>query len=339
MVVSENSRNPKKKAKRLNSVRGTQRFTRPSQPLGTANVIINTNDAIPKLQQLSQKYIGVNNPHGFLTDLRNALGIPDSSGASKYGEIRIPQSDGSLMKVSLRITNHNSNAETYITHNANYPFNLSILIRKNFQKNRFKPHNNVVLHEYVYYGKKMENIENPLSQIVNSIIGYLQTGKYKDTTGVAMVNTSPKQTSVQTPAPITGTTQNMQNNKTDKNESKNMNKKNTIRLTESELKKVITESVKNIMSEGDLLDFYKYKEDKSGKLSEKILILRSDAIQLYEFINKGDGLWGYRVGDSREIQQERLNLASDIIKAINKLYKSVNEDDFNKVERFRKFGV
>ena len=135
MVVSENSRNPKKKAKRLNSVRGTQRFTRPSQPLGIANVIINTNDAIPKLQQLSQKYIGVNNPHGFLTDLRNALGIPDSSGASKYGEIRIPQSDGSLMKVSLRITNHNSNAETYITHNANYPFNLSILVRKNFQKN------------------------------------------------------------------------------------------------------------------------------------------------------------------------------------------------------------
>lgn len=108
----------------------------------------------------------------------------------------------------------------------------------------------MVLHEYVYYGKKMENIENPLSQIVNSIIGYLQTGKYKDTTCVAMVNTSPKQTSVQTPAPITGTTQNMQNNKTDKNESKNMNRKNTIRLTESELKKVITESVKNILKEG-----------------------------------------------------------------------------------------
>lgn len=254
MVVSENSRNPKKKAKRLNSLRGTQRFTRPSQPLGTANVIINTNDAIPKLQQLSQKYIGVNNPHGFLTDLRNALGIPDSSGASKYGEIRIPQSDGSLMKVSLRITNHNSNAETYITHNANYPFNLSILVRKNFQKNRFKPHNNVVLHEYVYYGKKMENIENPLSQIVNSIIGYLQTGKYKDTTGVAMVNTLPKQTSVQTPAPITGTTQNMQNNKTNKNESKNMNKKNTIRLTESDLKRVISESVKRVLEENKYLN-------------------------------------------------------------------------------------
>ena len=40
-----------------------------------------------------------------------------------------------------------------------------------------------------------------------------------------------------------------QNNKTDKNESKNMNRKNTIRLTESELKRVITESVRNILKE------------------------------------------------------------------------------------------
>lgn len=41
-----------------------------------------------------------------------------------------------------------------------------------------------------------------------------------------------------------------ENNKTDKNESKNMNRKNTIRLTESELKNIITESVKNILKEG-----------------------------------------------------------------------------------------
>ena len=281
MIVNETSRNPKKKAKRLNSVRGTQRFTKPSQSLGSANVVINTKDAIPKLQQLSQKYIGVNNPYGFLTDLRNALGIPNSSGASKYGEVQIPQSDGSVMKVSLRITNHNSNAETYITHNANYQFNLSILVRKKFQKNRFKPHNSVVLHEYVYYGKKMENVENPLSQIVNSIIGYLQTGTYNDTTGVAMVNKSPQQTSVQIPAANTGTTE---NNKTDKNESKNMNRKNTIRLTESELKRIITESVKSILTEatvnenqladrtypliGDLIDEWDNIRDNTGRYSE-----------------------------------------------------------------------
>lgn len=39
------------------------------------------------------------------------------------------------------------------------------------------------------------------------------------------------------------------NNKTNKNESKNMNKKNAIRLTESDLKRVITESVKKVLKE------------------------------------------------------------------------------------------
>ena len=39
------------------------------------------------------------------------------------------------------------------------------------------------------------------------------------------------------------------NNKTNKNESKNMNKKNTIRLTESDLKRVISESVKKVLKE------------------------------------------------------------------------------------------
>ena len=40
------------------------------------------------------------------------------------------------------------------------------------------------------------------------------------------------------------------NNKTNKNESKNMSKKNTIRLTESDLKRVISESVKRVLKEG-----------------------------------------------------------------------------------------
>lgn len=41
------------------------------------------------------------------------------------------------------------------------------------------------------------------------------------------------------------------NNKTDKNKSKNMSKKNTIKLTEGELKKIITESVKKVLNELD----------------------------------------------------------------------------------------
>ena len=91
----------------------------------------------------------------------------------------------------MRITNHNSNAETYITHNSNYEYNLSILVRKNFKTNTFKPYDDVRLDEYVYYGKRMVKVENPLTQIVNSIIGFLQTGVYEDTTGIAFKNSSP----------------------------------------------------------------------------------------------------------------------------------------------------
>lgn len=87
----------KKKAKRLNSIRGTQRFTRPSQTNGTANIPIKNEEAIPKLDNLAQKCIGITNPHGFLTDLRNALGIPDKQGASKYGVVTIPKPDGSVL--------------------------------------------------------------------------------------------------------------------------------------------------------------------------------------------------------------------------------------------------
>ena len=191
MEIRESNRDINKKVKRLNSIRGTQRFTRPSQSSDSANVVINSQVAIQKLHQLSENCMGQNDPYGFLTDLRNALGITNSDGASNYGEVQIPQSDDTIMRVSLRITNHNSNAETYISHNSNYQFNLSILVRKNFQTNRFRPHKDVVLHEYVYYGKKMKNVHNPLSKIVDSIIDYIKTGTYKDSTGVAMVNISP----------------------------------------------------------------------------------------------------------------------------------------------------
>lgn len=56
-----------------------------------------------------------------------------------------------------------------------------------------------------------------------------------------------------------------QNNKTYKNESKNMNRKTTIRLTESELKKVITESVKNILKE-EYDDEYDFQEELIGQI-------------------------------------------------------------------------
>ena len=116
-------------------------------------------------------------------------------------------------------------------------------------------------------------------------------------------------------------------------------KKNTIRLNETQLRKIVAESVKKVLKEGNSFNFYKDKEDRSGELKDKILSLRSYAIQLYEFIEKGNGIWGYRVGDSEEIQQERLELAHDIVRAINRLFKSIDEADFRDAEGWHTFGV
>ena len=179
-----------KKNTRLNLLSRLE-VTSASQTSDGAKIIINNDMAIQKLGILAKLYIGITNPQGFLTDLRIALGIPDSRGASKYGYVIIPKKDGSYLQASLRITNHNSNVMTYIDNGVDLEYNLSIVISKRFKTNTFKPHEEVRLDEYVYYGKRMAKVENPLTQIVNSIIGFLQTGVYEDTTGIAFKNSSP----------------------------------------------------------------------------------------------------------------------------------------------------
>ena len=51
-MLIEGENKAKKKARRSNSVRGTQRFTMPSQANGGANIPINSEIAIPKLENL-----------------------------------------------------------------------------------------------------------------------------------------------------------------------------------------------------------------------------------------------------------------------------------------------
>ena len=188
--LNSHKNNANKKAKRLNSLSRIN-STNASQTNGGAKIQIKSKTAIPRLKNLAEKYKGLSNPYGFLTNLRNALGIPDSAAASKYGVVNIPRKIGATLQVSLRITNHNANADTYIKQNANYTFNLSIVISKRYRKNRFNPNVKVKLDEYVYYGEKLRQVESPLTQIINSIIGFMQNGEYNDTTGVAFKNTSP----------------------------------------------------------------------------------------------------------------------------------------------------
>ena len=92
------------------------------------------------MQELAHRYIGIIDAKGFLDDLRIALGIPNAKRVSKHGKIVVPKDDGSILKASLRITNHQANAGQHIKNNANYDYNLSIVVRRRARKNTFIPH-------------------------------------------------------------------------------------------------------------------------------------------------------------------------------------------------------
>lgn len=213
-----------KNAKRLNFIKGALGHS-PSQPNGSAKIQINSETAKQNLKKVAEKYKEATEIWGFLTDLEQALGIHNGTGASKYGVIAIPRDNGNEF-LTLRISNHNANVNTYTQHE-HYDYNLSIVVRKMGRRNTFIPNDNVILDEYVYYGNKIKDVESPLSQIALSLIGYIESGVYIDTTGRAIHNESPQH-----------------------NENKQYNiMKKRIKLTESDLRRIVNNSVKKVLKE------------------------------------------------------------------------------------------
>ena len=274
----------KKNANRPNLSKGV--YTQPSQTIGNANIAINSEIAIPNLEKLAKYYNSKYNAKGFITNLCNALGLPMKNQSSQYGEVEIPFINPTC-KASLRITAHNANAENNIKHDANYPYNLSIVVRNKMRRNTFHAHDDVFMDEFAYYGDRWKSIESPMSQIITSIIQFLKTGIYKDTTGVALTNVSPDsrksdQNSLLSP-PLDPTTQSRYSIPTNIsdvdgtnqpandwgadyvseskdiynyksincNKNMNRNSKNVVRLSESKLREMIKESVKQILKESE----------------------------------------------------------------------------------------
>mgnify|MGYP003292531577 CR=1 FL=1 len=228
-----------------------------SSPSDSAKVIRNIEVTKQRLEQLAEKYKGINVVDGFLTDLWYALGIQNQGGQKKGGKpsryALYQMQDGTMLLISIRASGHNANADKYVEHPPVPDKNLSIVLQKKKRKNQFKSNPSINLCEYVYVNQKIRNVENPLSKIAYSLINYLDTGQYKDLTGVAI--------------PHGNITENI-------NYNRNM-EKNRIRLSESQLHKVIKESVKRALNEGHwnndvyyentapLIDFY----TKQGKLA------------------------------------------------------------------------
>ena len=145
------------------------------------------------MEKLEKSYTNIEQLYGFLRNIKLALGLQPAKGASEYGIVEIPQESGSVLVASISMSNHHSNAQTYIDKNTNCEYNLRIVVKKSRIKGEFVPDENVVLDEYSYTGSMLRKVNNSLSLIIKGIVDFLKTGVYTDLTGVAVSHHSPKE--------------------------------------------------------------------------------------------------------------------------------------------------
>lgn len=277
--------------KRKNVKRRTSYLKRPcrtkstcaSSPFDSAKILRNTETAKQNLKNLAEKYKGINNVEGFLNDLWLALGLQNQGGNKKGGKpsryALYQLQDGTMLTISIRASAHNANANKYVEHPPVPDINLSIVLQKKMRRNQFKDNPSVNIGEYVYVNQKIQNIESPLSQIANSLIGFLNNGEYVDTTGVAIVHGELK-----TPQEIINNQQNI-------NCNLNMNKK-LIRLTESDLHKIVKESVGKILNERT---YQEAMEEEYNEYKNYVMNLYNHLLEAKEFLEgyEHDGLWRF----------------------------------------------
>ena len=189
--TTENQKEGKQKSHSCKLLRRSLSSNIPSRRNDDAKVQINREKAIVELKKLKKNYTDIEQIYGFLSNIKNAIGLQPSKGSSEYAPVEIPQQNGSVLTASISVSNHHSSAITYIEHNFNYEYNLRIVVKKSKIKGKFIPEKDVVLDEYDYTGKELNKVNNALSLIIQSIIIFLETGIYKDLTGVAVVYRSP----------------------------------------------------------------------------------------------------------------------------------------------------
>lgn len=258
-----------------------------SQSSNSANIRTDVEETKQKLNVLAEKWKGVNSVKGFLTELWAALGIDAPTkgqqrggNPSRYAAFRLQ--DGAVVIVTIRVSAHNADASNYSKEgNVNGDTNLSLVLQKRWKKNKFKPSVNVKLDEYVYVDDRIKSVENPLTQIANSLIGYLTNGKYVDTTGVAITHNSP--------------TINESNTRKDM-------KTNKIKLSETQLKKMVSEAVRNVLRENDL--------DAQESIYQIICNLEED---IKTVISNTDSSANQAFGDA----QEKLNAITNSLSHID----------------------
>lgn len=134
-----------------------------------------------KLEKLSQQYKGIKRTRGFLSDLNAALGNAESGKESHYFTI---VKDGK--EIIIRTSNHNVNGE-----NADPDSTMiSVVIKSRRAPNSFHD-GKADIKEYVYFKERIKAAESDvLSMIADGISDLLETGRFEDKTGIAMLNST-----------------------------------------------------------------------------------------------------------------------------------------------------
>lgn len=178
-LVTENMVNGDVNLQKNQPTNGQDLTTRSQTPTDAAKI----KKISDNLLQLANFSINSKSEKGFITDLSNALEATDK-GATKYADFVLV--DGTTM--SIRISNHNANADNYKTNNNVKDENISIVIKPKKRPNTFVSNDEVPLVEFVYMREQLDG--NKMSQIATSLAQALKTGHYSDTTGIAKINES-----------------------------------------------------------------------------------------------------------------------------------------------------
>lgn len=252
---------------------------------------------------------------------------------------------GTPIGIDIRMSNHPAGKdENWLLTEGNGLANqrLSIYFRGDTNAISKDCDDGVPLIEQGFHYEHLKN-EQVLNEIRKSIVGFIKNGSYAEI----------KQPFIESDADVAERlrkkeieknnrkiqrkfvgispedVQSTEDNKTDKNESKNMSKKNTIRITESDLKRVISESVKKIVNEGYSSSPYKdYNEIDNihgrGNDENSRGMLFSKGMQLiYKALNTKKDEWNYAKNDwDRNIPTADKN-EEKYFDAINKHLKSI----------------
>lgn len=136
------------------------------------------------LANVAKTYKNTTDSKGFISDLSNSLGLTRGSTGSGYGSFETP--NGKVF--TIRVSNHNINAANV----GDEPVE-SIVIKTKRSPNRFHAEDGKFANEYVYFKEDIRKAPaGTLSAIAESISDLLDTGEYRDKTGLAKDNHSPE---------------------------------------------------------------------------------------------------------------------------------------------------